>query len=363
MSSKVVSLIATHNARIRCFLDTFFKSENEIRMKNCAILRFVVTPNNISIEMVYGGELDPKEVDKAGRDYYIASERERSSNSIVGEVPFEKRDFQFQQLGITSDVNIKELFGMFDTYVFYIVRHGQGIHNLSGATHLVLDTDVTPLGRKQAERAGQKLCEIMKQNGDNFLSFTFASDLVRTRQTIIGLYQGILELEPSFTFPKTIIILSCSHELKYSKKGNCDKNASLLKIGTRENDPKCSNFTLLPQNKISNPNSECNQLHFNNTDIKLDWSHYLRHNNNKMREMNCSVTNMIQIAMNIIKYSLLDRYNNLPSRGEKVNRISINTGEYQRIGLGGRVKTKKYKRGKRKLNARRKTRRYKKSKK
>ena len=367
MSNKVVSIIATHNARIRCFLDMFFRVENEIRMKNCAIIRFVVTGNDISIEMVYGGELDPKEVDKTGREYYVASEVEKTANSIVGEVVFQKQSFGFQQLGITSDVNIKELFSIFDTYVFYIVRHGQGIHNLSGATHMILDTDVTPLGREQAERAGEQLSKIMTKNNDNNLNFTFASDLVRTRQTIIGLYQGILKVNPTFIFPKTVIILSCAHEFKYSKKGNCDKNAYLLKIGTRENDPKCSNFTLLPQNKISNPNSECNQLHFNNMDIQLDWSHYLRQNNNKMRGMNCSVTNMIEIAMNVIKYSLFDRYNNLLGRdeNEEVERISINTNDYQRIGKGGKRKTRKYRKikGKRRFSVRRKTRRYKKCKK
>ena len=355
MSNKVVSVIATHSARIRCFLDMFFRSENDIRMKNCAIIRFVVTRSNISIEMVYGGELDPKEVDKAGREYYIANEGEKTTNSIVREVVFQKQDFPFGQLGITSDVNIKELFSIFDTYVFYIVRHGQGVHNLSGATHLILDTDITPLGREQADRAGKKLGEIMKKNDDNYLNFTFASDLVRTRQTIVGLYEGIQNVNPSFIFPKTVIILSCTHELKYSKKGNCDKNASLLKIGTRENDPKCSNFAVLPQNKISNPNSECNQLHFNNMDIQLDWSHYLRHNNDKMRGMNCSVTNMIEVAMNVIKYSLFDRYNKLSDRGEN---------HYQSAEKGGKRKTIKYKkRGKRRFNIRRKTRRYKKSKK
>lgn len=357
MSNKVVSIIATHNARIRCFLDMFFKVENEIRMKNCAILRFVVTRNNISIEMVYGGELDPNE-NKAGRDYYIANEGEKTPNSVVGEVVFQKQEFGFQQLGITSDVNIKELFTLFDTYVFYIVRHGQGVHNLSGATHMILDTDVTPLGREQAERAGEQLSKIMTENKDTVLNFTFASDLVRTRQTIVGLYEGILKVEPKFIFPKTVIILSCAHELKYSKKGNCDKISSGLKIGTRENDPKCSNFSLLPQNKISNPNSECNQLHFNNMDIKVDWSHYLRHNNNKMRGMNCSVTNMIEVAMNVIKYSLLDRYNNLSDRNR-------NEYEVERIGMGGKRKTRKYKRTriKRRFNLRRKTRRNKKSKK
>ena len=355
MSNKVVSIIATHNARIRCFLDMFFRSENEIRMKNCAIIRFVVTRSNISVEMVYGGELDPKEVDKVGRDYYIANEGEKTPNSIVGEVVFQKQDFPFGHLGITSDVNIKELFSIFDTYVFYIVRHGQGVHNLSGATHMILDTDITPLGREQAERAGKKLGEIMKKNDDNYLNFTFASDLVRTRQTIVGLYEGLLKVEPKFIFPKIIIILSCAHELKYSKKGNCDKNASLLKIGTRENDPKCSNFAVLPQNKISNSNSECNQLHFNNMDIQLDWSHYLRHNNNKMRGMNCSVTNMIEVAMNVIKYSLFDRYNKLLGRREN---------HYQSAEKGGKRKTIKYKkRGKRRFNIRRKTRRNKKCKK
>jgi 2-hydroxy-3-keto-5-methylthiopentenyl-1-phosphate phosphatase len=370
MSNKVVSVIASHNARIRCFFDKFFRENQEIRVKNCAIFRFVVDSRNISIEMVHSGQLDPNE-NKADRKYYVAGEGDKNPSSVVEEIIFEKKTLPFEKLGITSSVMIKEYFELFDSYVFYIVRHGQGVHNLSGATHLILDTDITPLGEKQAVIAGEKLCKVMRKNNEQIINNAFASDLVRTRQTIIGLYKGIVNVEPNFVFPKTIIILPCSHELKYSEKGNCDKTASFFKVGTRENDPKCSNSSVsLPQNKISNPNSECSQLRFNNMNIQIDWSHYMRRNNNKMRGFDCSTVNMVDIAMSSIKYTLLGRFGNLLERedinGEDTERITLSkSNTFQRIGAGGRRKTRKYKKtiGKRKLVARRKTRRHKKSKK
>jgi broad specificity phosphatase PhoE len=352
MPNKTVSIIATHNARIRCLLDIFYKVEKEIRMKNCAILRLVVNQKGIDIEMIYGGELDPKE-NKAGRDYYIADEQEKNPSSLVGEIVFQKQQFSLDKLKVTED-DLLEL-----EYVFYIVRHGQGIHNLPYASHLVIDTDVTALGKQQATNAGKVLYNLMKKYDDDEINNTFASDLVRTRQTIIGLYKGIRSIDPNFRFPKTIILLPCSHELKYSSKGNCDKSSSSL-LDARENAPKCSNNTFLSQNKISNPGSECNQVSLGNEKFVLDWSKYMVFNNNKMRGMNCSVTNMIKIAMDIITTNKLssespnfEKYMNLPGTANTsfsdygddygdVNRISMSTVQPQ----GGKRKTRKYKHGK-----------------
>ena len=355
MPNKIVSIIATHNARIRCLLDMFFKVEKEIRMKNCAILRFVVNQKGIDVEMIYGGELDPKE-NKAGRDYYIASQQEKNPSSVVGEIVFQKQTFPLDKLKLTSD----DLFDLVN--VFYIIRHGQGIHNLPYATHMVLDTDVTKLGKQQANNAGKILYTLMKKYDDYEINNTFASDLVRTRQTILGLYQGIRSIDPNFRFPKTIILLPCSHELQYSSKGNCDKESSFFKVDARENAPKCSNNTFLSQNKISNPGSECNQVSLGNEKFVLDWSKYMVFNNNKMRGMNCSVTNMIKIAMDIITTNKLstespnfEKYMNLPGTANTsfsdygdyedygdVNRISMSTFKPQ----GGKRKTRKYKHGK-----------------
>jgi broad specificity phosphatase PhoE len=373
MSNKIVSIIATHNARIRCLLDIFYKVEKEIRMKNCAILRLVVNQKGIQIEMIYGGELDPKE-NKAGRNYYIANEQEKTPASVIGEIVFQKQQFSLDKLKLTSDGDLFDL-----EYVFYVVRHGQGIHNLPYATHLVLDTDITTLGKQQANNAGRVLYNLMKKYDDYELNNTFASDLVRTRQTIIGLYQGIRSVDTKFKFPKTIIVLPCSHELPYSSKGNCDGQSSLL--DARENAPKCSNNTFLPQNKISNPGSECNQVRLDNEKIVLDWSKYMVFNNNKMRGMNCSISNMIKIAMDIITTNKLssespnfEKYMNLQGRANSrfsdygddgnVNRISTSTNSnIQRIqSQGGKRKTRKHRKtrktkGKKRNNRRRKTRR------
>jgi hypothetical protein len=107
-------------------------------------------------------------------------------------------------------------------------------------------------------------------------------------------------------FPKEIIILPCSHELKYNSKGSCDKES--FKIGTKENDPKCSKTTYCTGNNIENPKSDCNQITIVivNSDkkmikkIPLDWDFYFKKNENKLRNMDCSKTNMIQLAIEYI---------------------------------------------------------------
>jgi hypothetical protein len=92
--------------------------------------------------------------------------------------------------------------------------------------------------------------------------------------------------------------------------------------------------------------------------IPIDWSHYMRRNENKMRNYSiCQNITMVEISMNTIYV--------MKSKPDDVVRISTADNNVGRIGLGGKRKTKKYKKtvGKRRLNARRKTRRYKKSRK
>lgn len=295
--TKIVSIIATHNARIRCLLDKILKSEEqfnqlsyrdddeeEVRIKNCAIIRLVINHTGVKLTMEYEGELDPDEKKSSKRKYYITEKQETKENEVVFNQVF-YNEFKLDTLQIKSDdLNNNE-------YVFYIVRHGQGVHNLAWATHMVLDTDVTPLGKEQALKAGEQLYTIMNQNGDT-LNYTFASDLVRTRQPIIGLYEGINTNDNKFKPPDSIIILPCSHELKFVE-GNCDSKKESFKIGTRENDSKCS---------IQDKYTECKVIKLYNTDIEIDWSQYMdeNYNNGIIRNMDCSNTNMIKIAIEII---------------------------------------------------------------
>ena len=347
---KVVSLILTHQARIRCLLDMIIKGkrsekkegfigkiiknrklnnsiiavkntinrtfnknpvqyeyqekEEEIRFKNCSILRLCVNKETgLCLQLVYGGELDPSE-GKGGRIYYIANESERTPESIVTEVVFDNINAGLNRLDLTG----KDFAKGIDEYVFYIGRHGQAEHNLKYATHLKTDTNVTVLGQQQAISAGKNLMKILKDVFKEDINYVFASDLIRTRQTIQNILYGMNtyqnKKQQNF-FPKEIIILPCSHELKYNSKGICDKPPSFLslKIGTKENDPKCSKTTNCVDNNIDNPKSDCNHITlkmFGDKEIPLNWDFYFEKNGNKMRNMDCSKTNMIQLAIEYI---------------------------------------------------------------
>lgn len=350
---KVVSLILTHQARIRCLFDmiikgkrrekkesiiekiknnrklnnsiiavknkinqTFSKNvepypyiekeqleeEEEKRFKNCSILRLCVNKETgLCLQLVYGGELDPGE-GKGGRIYYIANESERNSPT---EFIFDNINAGLNRLDLTG----KDFAKGIDEYVFYIGRHGQAEHNLKYATHLKTDTDVTNLGKEQAFRAGENLMKILKDVFKEDINYVFASDLIRTRQTIQNILYGMNtyqnKKQQNF-FPKEIIILPCSHELKYNSKGICDKPPSFLslKIGTKENDPKCSKTTSCVDNNIENPKSDCNHMTLKifgeNKEIPLNWDFYFEKNGNKMRNMDCSKTNMIKLAIEYI---------------------------------------------------------------
>ena len=399
---KVVSLILTHQARIRCLLDMIIKGyqnekkegitekinnnkfvigmknsintlytntlnkirkedyaphlysykketeEEEKRFKNCSFLRLCLNKKTgICIQLVYEGELDPGE-GKGGRIYYITG-KEDDKKQIGGVVDVNKSDVVKDKIknnfvsantlykkkegntdaatneiieeiftNINSGLNRLKLsnniFKDVDEYVFYIGRHGQAEHNLKFATHLKTDTDVTQLGKDQAFRAGQNLSSVLKNNNEN-ISYVFASDLIRTRQTIENILKGMNmnKNENETYFPREIIILPCSHELKYNSKGACDKKPSSFsfKIGTKENDPKCSKTTHCLDNNITNPESDCNRIKMtieNSQDkiirkIPLNWDFYFEKNGNKMRKMDCSKTNMIQLAIEYINTS------------------------------------------------------------
>jgi len=359
---KVVSLILTHQARIRCLLDMIIKGkrnekkegfigkiiknrklnnsiiavkntinrtfnknpvqyeyqekeeeeEEEKRFKNCSILRLCVNKETgLCLQLVYGGELDPSE-GKGGRTYNIANESERTPESIVTEVVFENITTGLNRLNLTSKNFDKDI----DEYVFYIGRHGQAEHNLKFATHLKTDTNVTKLGKEQAFRAGKILTTILKNKKEN-INYVFASDLTRTRQTIENILNGMNTNQKQKYFPKEIIILPCSHELKYNSKGLCDKPPSFLslKIGVKENDPKCSKTTNCVDNNIENPQSDCNHITltmFDDKEIPLNWDFYFEKNENKMRNMDCSKTNMIKLAIEYIN-----------TTGQRVNKKKV----------------------------------------
>lgn len=330
---KIVSLIFSHNSRMQCFIERFKKEgmkSEKIRFKNGAIIKLVVKDGWITPSLVHEGELDDKETKK------IVDEKKK----IVGKGPYYTKNEKTLNKNIknlmskvsTEQIKLSECFKIFSdffgpkklnilqyltkekkididpnkTYEFYIIRHGQGIHNgvnpaekfFSGRFYK--DATLTDTGKEQAQRSGEALKEIL---GSDKVNYLFASDLRRTRETLVevlGKLTGKLNLNPK------IIILPCSHEISVKKdKDNksCDElEASRFKKIAVENFPSC----VMGTKKQNNSNKDgCGKQ----GSYSVDWSYYLAFYNNSMRgdynrttaRLRCRDTNMIIEALNIIK--------------------------------------------------------------
>jgi len=151
--------------------------------------------------------------------------------------------------------------------VFYMVRHAKSVHNdwhgLWQKTNMkIKDTELTLDGIYQAVRAGMVLNEILKTGNnkqsrmnDNLngllssdlkedstgvkLNFYFTSDLVRTRQTLACILSQVNENYLTLNQGIIFTILPCSHELPFSKDGNCDSKINFKQAFTQENATSC----------------------------------------------------------------------------------------------------------------------------
>ena len=187
---------------------------------NGAVIRMAITKDGISVRLIVTGIIDPSE-DKAGYTYFVGGEEELSSltSSSYTKIPFPNTELDTKMYS--------DLVGN-NTYVFYLVRHGQAVHNTLTTYQKMMspkDTSLTDKGKEQAIYTGKKLSDIILHNEvafDNTSLFLFGSDLKRTRQTMEHL-RGQFH-EDIRRDMEIIYILPCAHELRYkpSEDGNCD---------------------------------------------------------------------------------------------------------------------------------------------
>ena len=232
---KHVSIIATHQARIRCFLSNLLNRKID-RFMNGAVVRVEIDPLNILCTLVHQGELDEVKPEKK---YYVTDSSKTSPNYTA--VPFPDVNVRVQ-----SSYKIPEN----TKYVFFLIRHGQGTHNtLKGlqkkkaAVFGNKDTRLTPAGFDQAKNTGSAM-----KNDPEFLSATylFSSDLTRTIETLVT----VLNQDSSNTIINNfadsrdieIVVLPCGHELNYDSKGDCDGNKKAQAIVGNENKPSCKSI-------------------------------------------------------------------------------------------------------------------------
>lgn len=241
----VVSIIATHQARIRCILRTLTgNTEDDIpkihRFMNGAVIKLTIDGDvgEVALEIVNDGYDDSAHGNKK---YYVG---EKKDSRLRVTFPFargeEARKALYKKMNIAENVKGK--------YVFFIIRHGQATHNtekgiskLWQSTAGKKDTELTDQGKMQA----QKVAEAMSKNKE-FLSaqYLFCSDLRRTMQTlsiIVGGAHSIAKKEGIVEMPHKIIILPCSHELNYRSSGDCD-GVNFKQIVQAEENKPCSVF-------------------------------------------------------------------------------------------------------------------------
>jgi hypothetical protein len=268
MSNEII-LIGTHQARLRGLLheilytglvgnrevgnddvgdnlinEIFVEKENGRlgRFMNCAVIKMIFNDNKIKISLEYQGQLDPSE-EGVGHVYYITGQSSAADNRKV--FP-------------TIEIPIPEKISSLNNKTIYVIRHGQAAHNPRTKLSKMFqssvgfrNTSLTDIGREQAQGAAENISNDI--NNISAITYLFASDLRRTRETVAVIYSTIYDqtiiqgtYEP---IDKNIYILPCSHEVyDYSpnpssgsgpQSYNSDVANKGVMVGT-ENTPTCT---------------------------------------------------------------------------------------------------------------------------
>ena len=246
----ITSILVTHNNRIRCLLDSLnINSGTNAKFKNCAILKLVITQDSLSISLVYEGQLN--QTTSVSKDKYFSNIGNTDEHFHTYTTGYKK---EFTQVLQDLNSNESDFAGLKPVnHTFYIIRHGDGKHNEAKANGtkinktvlgLLEDAKLTGPGEVQAINAGHALLRDLQNTKVNYL---FASDLIRTRQTLKFIYDIIkdnLEMQN-----KKVYIVPCSHELDFKKtkkslygnqKQSCDAQQQIL---AQENRMSCKDFS------------------------------------------------------------------------------------------------------------------------
>jgi hypothetical protein len=191
------------------------------RFKNGCVLEFKITTSNIQVKLVYDGIVDEEKPDYV---YYVSPNSAADPKVAAGKY----------KTTLFNEINIPNVIYSVSpgvTYVFYLIRHGQGEHNvLKGmskkwgalaVSSTYKDPSLTNTGVQQAIEIGQKLQQILDEQHQK-VDYLFASDLKRTRQTLYYILQP-MDSDPALRH-KQINILPCSEELNYTANKNCDSS-------------------------------------------------------------------------------------------------------------------------------------------
>jgi len=295
----------------------------------------------VTIRMVYPGELDVKEQQKDKMYYTTPSSAQFGGDDDINRIkncektrtcPLSlKKMFQskkkkqkgiqeaeFTDIETTIDeTTLQNLLNLKPSdidrpYVFYMVRHGQAEHNVYPAVQLIRkkDTSLTEtVGHQQAINAGIALAEIVQMYNDSTINYTFCSDLLRTRETLLDMYKGIRKVNEDIQLPSKMVVLPCANELTYFKNANCDSLTSKEALArfAAENFPGCD------MKQIQDTNGSCIQIKDPESGLtmEIDWSFYtpfygnaFRNTIGKTQTMHCRDTTMIAMAVKYISQDM-----------------------------------------------------------
>jgi len=208
-----VSIITTHQARLRCLLSKIFNKPMK-RFKNGCVLKMEVTRLTITFELVYSGEVSKI---KPGYEYYISP----NDTQVNGTTLFDIEDFTIPNNFYKVEDN--------ERFIFYLIRHGEASHNVKKNLSKMFqsisgekDTSLTSEGIEQAKKIYENIMEKEENLTNPTLEtlYLFSSDLKRTRQTMSNFISNLFNKETIYM--SDLIVLPCAHELNYKKDGNCD---------------------------------------------------------------------------------------------------------------------------------------------
>ena len=282
------SLIVSHNSRIQCLLGKLgVNPGKKIRFKNCCILEIVLTNEFVYVKLIYAGEISKK--DSMDDDKIFYTDTEDSFNKDTKKLRW------FKPVMFTMD---KKKMGLQNVqlnnpHVFYLVRHGQSLHNETKTRGLVIDTPLTPDGEMSANRAATALDTYLKKFYiedpiQKTIRGYFVSDLYRTRQTM-NAFRGE-------DFGTDVYVLPCESEVgNVGVNGDCDSSGQIWNKLARENYSDCS----LDKIKDSS-NLKC----------RANWDTYLEFYGNQIRgqsnvlgkRMRCRDTNMLAMAIYMLDF-------------------------------------------------------------
>ena len=391
-SEQIVSVIFTHQHRMKCILNHIFKMSGNRpsqfkEFQNGCILKLIIEKftgkydtNKIRLFMKYQGMLDPQENNTMSQYY-----KGNSVGELLAEIDLSDLELT-EGLNFSSFIKAKgkknRLVSKECTYVFYLIRDAQGIHNLWKKGYFkrlkqhtpgnsYKDTSLTDVGIEQAENTSIHFLNCLKDDfgrriEEKFNLYVFCSELKRTYQT------AALVLNPFNCDNRIkIIVLPCSSEVNSRHsgipQGECDsgskyrtnENISLCIDKNNRKNMCCSNqsggvlskniemdklksssrsksksksksisSSIKSENRLIDecvPNLFTGAYQNLNNKYKIDWSYYDR----IIKSNLCTTDNMINLAFMLIKKNRKSNINilsyNLKGHSDNSNSDNFNS--------------------------------------